>query len=284
MAHYTKLWSHILNSTVWNEDDQTRLVWITMLALSDMGGYVAGSIPGLAHQARVSIQSCEKALIILESPDNYSRTKEHEGRRIKTVDGGWMILNYEKHREAAAEDLRRQQNRERARRFRENKRNANRNDVTRDVTQNNASSRQAEAEAEAEVLNKGARADKSNKKSSCAEPKTTIDTPSPDNPIKGDYPTAGKIKSWSLTQLRLNSYSELFPGLDVLQQLKIAKQWCVDNPKKQKTATGMPRFLTSWLSRANDRPTPMNGSSGGNGHASETASQARVRKLLNERE
>src|SRR5882672_4790195 len=126
MAHYTKLWSHILNSTIWNEDDQTRLVWITMLALSDMGGYVAGSIPGLAHQARVPLPACEKALITLKSPDLYSRTKEHEGRRIVEVEGGWTILNYEKHREAAAEDLRRMQNRERAKRFRDNQRNAKR--------------------------------------------------------------------------------------------------------------------------------------------------------------
>lgn len=123
MANYTKLWSHILNSTIWSEDDQTRIVWITMLALSDMGGYVAGSIPGLAHQARVPLPSCEKALITLKSPDMYSRTKDHEGRRVEEVEGGWMILNYEKHRLAAEEEIRRTQNRERARRFRAKDRN-----------------------------------------------------------------------------------------------------------------------------------------------------------------
>lgn len=151
MAHYAKLWSSILDSTIWAEDDHTRLVWITMLAMSDSGGYVGASVPGLATRARVPLQSCEKALITLKSPDLYSRTKEHDGCRIKEADGGWQILNYEKHREATAEQIRREQARERQRKWR-NKRNAVSHKVTRDVTQNNAPSRQAEAEAEAEVL------------------------------------------------------------------------------------------------------------------------------------
>jgi hypothetical protein len=103
-------------------------VWITMMALSDPGGYVAGSVPGLAHQARVPLESCQTALEKLSASDAFSRTKEHEGKRIKVIDGGWMILNYEKHRQAVAEERRKVQNRERARRFREKRRNANRNE------------------------------------------------------------------------------------------------------------------------------------------------------------
>lgn len=143
MAHYTKLWSYILTSTVWNEDDQTRIVWITMLALADMGGFVAGSIPGIGVQARVSLSDAERAINRLLSPDKYSRTEEHEGRRLQKVDGGWIILNYEKHREAAAEEIRRSQNRDRQSKFRKNrqKRNAKSNGVTRYVTQSNAPSR-----------------------------------------------------------------------------------------------------------------------------------------------
>jgi hypothetical protein len=32
------------------------------------------------------------------APDTESRTKEHEGRRVKKVDDGWLILNYHKYR------------------------------------------------------------------------------------------------------------------------------------------------------------------------------------------
>ena len=39
------------------------------------------------------------ALATLSSPDEFSRSTEHEGRRIVAVDGGWQILNYLKYRE-----------------------------------------------------------------------------------------------------------------------------------------------------------------------------------------
>ena len=101
MAGYTPLFGSIVTSSIWNEDSETRIVWITMLALANPTGMVEGSISGLAPVARVSIEACEKALEKLRQPDKYSRTKEFDGRRIIDVDGGWQILNYEKFREKA---------------------------------------------------------------------------------------------------------------------------------------------------------------------------------------
>lgn len=121
MSNFTKLWSSIITSTIWTEDSDTKVVWITMLALSDSGGYVAGSIPGLAGVARVTIDECERAISKLLAPDKYSRTKEHEGRRIQECDGGWMILNYVKHREAISVEQRRAANRARVKRHRDRK-------------------------------------------------------------------------------------------------------------------------------------------------------------------
>jgi hypothetical protein len=46
------------------------------LALSDRDGYVAGSLPGLADLARVSVEDCEKAIEKLQQPDKYSRSPE----------------------------------------------------------------------------------------------------------------------------------------------------------------------------------------------------------------
>ena len=91
---FTKLSSGILASTVWQEPSSTRIVWITMLALADRNGYVAASIPGLAHLARVSIPEAETALAAFGAPDPYSRTPDHEGRRIEAVAGGWRLLNH----------------------------------------------------------------------------------------------------------------------------------------------------------------------------------------------
>jgi hypothetical protein len=101
MSGYTPLFQSIVTSSIWNEDDAVRIVWITMLALADKYGIVEGSVPGLAHVARVSAESCRKALFTLESPDPDSRTKEHEGRRIHSIEGGWQIYNFAKFRQKA---------------------------------------------------------------------------------------------------------------------------------------------------------------------------------------
>jgi len=98
MAGYTKLFSDIVHSTVWREDVYTKIVWITMLAMSDKHGLVMASIPGLADMAKVNLQQCVEAINILSSPDPYSRTKDYEGRRISETDGGWLLLNHEKFR------------------------------------------------------------------------------------------------------------------------------------------------------------------------------------------
>jgi len=101
MAGYTPLFGSIITSSIWNEESETRIVWITMLALADANGKVEGSISGLAPVARVSLKSCEKAVERLKQPDQYSRTKEFDGRRIADIEGGWQILNFTKFREKA---------------------------------------------------------------------------------------------------------------------------------------------------------------------------------------
>ena len=90
----------LLNSTVWVQTDlTTKVVWIIMLTLADRHGNVKASIPGIARLAGVEIEDAMKSLEILKSPDEWSRTKDHEGRRLETIDGGWNVLNYEKYRD-----------------------------------------------------------------------------------------------------------------------------------------------------------------------------------------
>lgn len=108
MAGYTKLFNSILASTIWREDDKTRIVWITLLAMADKNGVADGSVPGLADFARVSVDDCRAALERLKQPDEDSRSKEHDGRRIAEVDGGWQILNHGKYRAKLNQDERRE--------------------------------------------------------------------------------------------------------------------------------------------------------------------------------
>ena len=104
MPGFTKLFSSIVDSTIWREDPCTKVVWVTMLAKADKIGYVCSSLPGLADAARVSLEECKHALALFLAPDEYSRTKDFEGRRIMEVDGGWVLLNYLKYRKTQDED------------------------------------------------------------------------------------------------------------------------------------------------------------------------------------
>lgn len=104
---YTKTFGHILTSSIWQEDDKTLRVFLTIMVGKDRGHFFRATIPGLANMAKVTVEECEMALKKLEGPDKYSRTKEHEGRRIKEVDGGWIMLNGEKYRKMLTSDERR---------------------------------------------------------------------------------------------------------------------------------------------------------------------------------
>jgi hypothetical protein len=156
MANYTKLFNSIITSTIWTEDDKTRIVWITMLAIADQHGEVQASIPGLARVSGVSLEAAENAINKFLAPDPYSRTPDDEGRRIEKIEGGWALLNHGKYRLMASAEDSKKSNADRQKRHRDKKnRNANVTENNACVTLSNAQvtvkTDIAEAEAEAEA-------------------------------------------------------------------------------------------------------------------------------------
>ena len=123
MPNYTKLFNSIVTSTIWTEDDKTRILWITMLAMSDQHGEVHASIPGLARIAGIDTESAEQAINKFMSPDPYSRTPDNQGRRIAKIEGGWEILNHKKYRIMASKEDAKAANNARVKRHRERKEN-----------------------------------------------------------------------------------------------------------------------------------------------------------------
>jgi len=65
------------------------------------------------------------------------------------------------------------------------------------------------------------------------------------------FKLAGK-NSWMLSSVKLSEYQANFPGVKIDIELRKAMQWISDNPSKRKTENGMPRFLSSWLSKVQD--------------------------------
>lgn len=118
MSTYVKLFSDILDSTVWDAPSHVRVVWITLLAMADRDGIVSASVPGLAKRARVERTQCEQALALFMAPDPDSRTTDFEGRRLQVVPGGWLLLTYEKHRDRATLAEKRQKDADRKARAR----------------------------------------------------------------------------------------------------------------------------------------------------------------------
>lgn len=114
---YVKLSNALITSTIWQEPDASRIVWITMLVLADRNGEVMGTIPGIANIARVTIEECEAALKRFAEPDQYSRSKEDEGRRIQEIDGGWSIINHQRYRDMDNEADRKRKAAERQQRY-----------------------------------------------------------------------------------------------------------------------------------------------------------------------
>lgn len=146
MSGYTKLFNSILASTVWREPMETRIVWITLLAMADKDGIAEGSVPGLADFARIPVEATREALVRLSSPDPDSRSKDNEGRRIQAVDGGWQLLNHAKYRAKMGADERREYNRTKQAQHRA------RQQQSLTVNQNVCSQDNTEAEAEAVVI------------------------------------------------------------------------------------------------------------------------------------
>ena len=53
----------------------------------------------------------------------------------------------------------------------------------------------------------------------------------------------------------INKWTELYPKVDILQELRKMKGWLDSNTQKRKTKRGILNFITSWLAREQDKGT-----------------------------
>lgn len=231
---FTKLFSSITESTVWFESSNTRIVWITLLAMADQNGEIHASIPGLSQRAVVPLEDTELALQKFMAPDKYSRTKDNDGRRIEEIDGGWRLLNYQKYRELGSREARREQQREWDRKNRSGSRNPTRSDKIR---QNPTNPTQAEAEADVDKSQDTAERD-------LFEPVIVEELPLVDGSV------------FRFPEVLLKEMQAAYPALDIKGELAKMRAWLIANPTNRKTARGIMRFVNNWLSRGQDRAPP----------------------------
>lgn len=223
---FTKLFSSITTSSIWNEDNNTRIVWITMLAMANKEGYISASVGGLAHEARVDREDCEKALEVLKSPDKDSRSKEFDGRRIEVIDGGFQLLNHAKYRAMRSEEERKEYMRTYMIEYRRTKNvNINVNKVSECKPPLAKAEADTEAEAEAEAYKE--------------EDKLLTK--------KSKIPTEEEF----LASLKA---SPAYAHFNVTVELSKMDTWLLAHPGRKKTR----RFVANWLNNI-EAPLSVNG-------------------------
>lgn len=62
-----------------------------------------------------------------------------------------------------------------------------------------------------------------------------------------------------VTEEELAEYSQLYPAVDVMQQLRNMRGWLLANPQKRKTRRGIKAFIATWLAKEQDHPRARSG-------------------------
>ena len=81
----------------------------------------------------------------------------------------------------------------------------------------------------------------------CPEPE-----PAPDRKQVISLTLNDKSEFWIYGD-QVEQWSELFPAVDVIQELRKMKSWLDSNPSRRKTKKGILRFVNSWLSKEQDK-------------------------------
>ena len=94
---------------------------------------------------------------------------------------------------------------------------------------------------------------------SCAERPTVASTPPSGS---GFVMTLNDGTGYDVPRGDIETYKRLYPAVDVESELRAMIGWCMSNPTKRKTRSGIARFINAWLKKEQDK-----GGSGGKSKA-----------------
>lgn len=99
---YTPIFRNLLSSRVWAQTPAVRCVWTWLQLVADPEGFVPTDMAGVALGANVPLADARVAMDIFESVDlDADPSDPNEGRVVKRVKGGWLIIDFEAARERA---------------------------------------------------------------------------------------------------------------------------------------------------------------------------------------
>jgi hypothetical protein len=240
---YNKLFTKILDSSIWLESCQTRIVWMTMIAVMDETGHCQfAGVGNVAHRARVTLEEAQEALTCLEGADPDSSDPDHGGRRIERVPGGWIVLNAEKHRSLVTRAVKQEQTRERVRRWRQRQKDG-------------GCTVAVETEGTAEVIDTRVEVACNAECNAHVTPSEAVTEAVTESATEAEesaglvFPTKGGGE-WVLTLQKFQEWVALYPAVNVHEEISAMVAWCDANAERRKLARSMPRFCVSWLNKA----------------------------------
>lgn len=66
--------------------------------------------------------------------------------------------------------------------------------------------------------------------------------------------TLNTKEEYPIYQSDIEDWKDIYPNVDVLQELRKMKGWLNANPTRRKTKKGIARFINNWLSKEQDKP------------------------------
>lgn len=71
------------------------------------------------------------------------------------------------------------------------------------------------------------------------------------SPVVAHIPLVDKTE-FAVTQVMVDEWAKTFPAVDVPQQLREMRAWCMANPAQKKTPRGVNAFIVRWLGKEQD--------------------------------
>lgn len=99
-AMYAKLFARIAQSSLMEQDVETRYCFMMLLAIADIEGEIIGTDIAISRSINLPLESFKKSVMALMEPDPDSNSQVMEGRRICASENGrgYRVVNYKEYR------------------------------------------------------------------------------------------------------------------------------------------------------------------------------------------
>lgn len=248
---YTKVFRQIYDGTL-ADNWQALITFQQLLILADDDGVVDMTVAAIHRTTGIPLEHLEQGIKVLEAPDHGSRTPDMEGRRIARLDEhrpwGWFLVNFRKYRQMQSREDKKEADRARM----AEKRAAGKSKEISSVADSRAESRGVAEVAHTEAYT-DTKAEKKQEQKTCVEPSREGSLLTTDSPTAITL-TLNTGTEHPITEAQVAEFSRLHPAIDVMQELRNMRAWCIGNPSRRKTRSGILKFVVAWLSKAQNDP------------------------------